>query len=118
MLDVLNPVKGIPQSEESERAVLAAVLLDPRLLAAISGRLRSEDFFSERHRAIFAAMLELQEESTAIDLRTLQARLEARAALEGVGGLSYLAASTSTCPTSGASTPTSRSSRSARSAGG
>ncbi|HSM14648.1 MAG TPA: replicative DNA helicase [Thermoanaerobaculia bacterium] len=91
MLDVLTPAKGLPQSEESERAVLAAVLLDPRLLAAISGRLRPEDFFAERHQAIFAAMIELQDESTTIDLRTLQARLEQRGALERVGGLAYLA---------------------------
>ena len=41
MLDVLTPPRGLPQSEESERAVLAAVLLDPRLLAAVSGRLRA-----------------------------------------------------------------------------
>lgn len=90
MLDVLTPSKGIPQSEESERAVLAAVLLDPRLLAAVTGRLRPEDFFGERHRAIFAAMIELQDEGSAIDLRTLQARLEQRAQLESVGGLAYL----------------------------
>jgi len=91
VLDVLTPLKGLPQSEESERAVLAAVLLDPRLLAAITGRLKPEDFFAERHRAIFAAMIELQEETTTIDLRTLQARLEQRGALEQVGGLAYLA---------------------------
>lgn len=91
MLDVLTPPRGLPQSEESERAVLAAVLLDPRLLAAVSGRLRPEDFFAERHRAIFAAMLELQEVGTSIDLRTLQARLEQKREIDGVGGLAYLA---------------------------
>ncbi len=90
MLDVLTPVQGIPQSEESERAVLAAVMLDPRLLAAVAGRVRAEDFFSERHRAIYAAMIDLQEDGSPIDLRTVQARLEQRAQLEMVGGLSYL----------------------------
>ena len=91
MLDLLNPTRAMPQSEESERAALAAVLLDPRLLPSVSGRLKPDDFYSERHRAIYAAMLELQEESTAIDLRTLQARLEHKGALEAVGGFSYLA---------------------------
>ena len=91
MLDVLTPAKGMPQSEESERAVLAAVLLDPRLLAAVSGRLRPEDFFAERHRAIFASMIELQESGSSIDLRTLQARLEQKREIDGVGGLAYLA---------------------------
>jgi replicative DNA helicase len=91
LLDVLTPSRDFPQSEESERAVLAAVLLDPRLLAAVSGRVRPEDFYGERHRAIYAAMIELQDESTTIDLRTLQARLEQKGELDGVGGLAYLA---------------------------
>jgi len=91
MLDVLAPDKSMPQSEESERAVLAAVLLDPRLLPSVSGRLTAEDFFGDRHRAIFASMLELQEEATAIDLRTLQAQLERKGQIDLVGGFGYLA---------------------------
>jgi replicative DNA helicase len=91
MLDLLTPARAMPFSEESERAVLAAVLLDPALLASVSGRLRADDFYSDRHRTIYAAMLELQEESTAIDLRTLQAALEHRGALDSVGGFGYLA---------------------------
>jgi replicative DNA helicase len=91
MLDLLNPTRALPQSDESERAALAAVILDPRLLPTVSGRLKPDDFYSERHRAIYAAMLELQEESTAIDLRTLQARLEHKGLLDAVGGFGYLA---------------------------
>jgi replicative DNA helicase len=91
MLDLLTPARAMPFSEESERAVLAAVLLDPALLASVSGRLRADDFYSDRHRTIYAAMLELQEGSTAIDLRTLQAALEHRGALDAVGGFGYLA---------------------------
>jgi replicative DNA helicase len=91
MLDLLSQPRALPQSEESERAVLAAVLLDPRLLPSVSGRLKAEDFYGERHRAIYAAMLELQDETTAIDLRTLQARLEQKNQLEAIGGFAYLA---------------------------
>jgi replicative DNA helicase len=91
MLDLLTQTRAMPQSEESERAVLAAVLLDSRLLPTVSGRLVAEDFYSERHRAIYGAMLELQEEGTAIDLRTLQALLERKGVLEKVGGFGYLA---------------------------
>jgi replicative DNA helicase len=91
MLDLLTPAKAMPFSDESERAVLAAVLLDPRLLSSVAGRLNAEDFYTDRHRTIYSTMLELQEESTAIDLRTLQAALEQRGALEAVGGFAYLA---------------------------
>ena len=91
MLDVLQTPKTLPQSEESERAVLAAVLLDPRLLPTVSGRLKPEDFFVDRHRRLFGAMLELQDEGAPIDLRTLQAKLEQRAELDHAGGIAYLA---------------------------
>ncbi len=91
MLDVLPSAKSLPQSEESERAVLAAVLLDARLLPTVSGRLKVEDFYLDRHRRLYGAMLELQDVDSPIDLRTLQARLEQRGELEQAGGLAYLA---------------------------
>ncbi|HEY0781463.1 MAG TPA: replicative DNA helicase, partial [Thermoanaerobaculia bacterium] len=81
----------MPHSEESERAVLGGVLLDPTILPTISGRLRAEDFYLERHQVLYRSMLDLQDEQVAIDLRTLQAKLEQRGELSGVGGLAYLA---------------------------
>jgi replicative DNA helicase len=84
--------KTLPHSEESERAVLAAILIDPtRHLPTTAGRLRAEDFYLERHQRLFEAMLELQENKVEIDLRTLQARLEQKKLLQEVGGLAYVA---------------------------
>ncbi len=82
---------GLPQSEASERAVLAAALLAPHVLAQVSGRLEIEDFYLERHQLIYKAMLGLQEDGSEIDIRTLQARLELKGAFETVGGVAYLA---------------------------
>jgi replicative DNA helicase len=91
MIDVLpQQQKALPHSEESERAVLGAVMLDPSVLPTISGRLRAEDFYSERHQLLYQAMLDLREEQVETDLRTLQARLEQRGQLEMIGGLAYL----------------------------
>lgn len=91
MLDTLQPPKTLPHSEESERAVLAAVLLDPRVLPTVSGRLRADDYYLEKHQILYQGMLDLQEDHTEIDLRTLQARLQQRGQLEKVGGVAYLA---------------------------
>ncbi len=91
MIETLKPPKSVPHSEESERAVLAGVLLDPRLIPNVSGRLKPEDFYSERHRVVYQAMLDLQTEAVDVDLRTLQAQLEQRDQLEAVGGVAYLA---------------------------
>ena len=83
--------KALPHSEESERAVLAAILLSPHVLPVVTARLSSEDFYLERHQLIFECMLALQEEGTEIDLRTLQGKLELRNAFDTVGGMAYLA---------------------------
>ncbi len=91
MLETLGPQKALPHSEESERAVLAGVMLDQALLPTISGRLKPEDFYGERHQILYRVMLELQEEQVGIDLRTVQAKLEQQALFEKAGGISYLA---------------------------
>jgi replicative DNA helicase len=92
MLDTLpQQQKALPHSEESERAVLGGILLDPATLPIISGRLRDEDFYLDRHQVLYRAMIDLQAEGVTIDLRTLQAKLEQQGQLEGVGGLAYLA---------------------------
>lgn len=83
--------QSLPQSEEAERAVLGAILLAPRILPTITGRVSDEDFFVEKHQLIFKAMLELQEKETEIDLRTLQAHMELKGSFELVGGMAFLA---------------------------
>ncbi|MCB1036040.1 MAG: replicative DNA helicase, partial [Acidobacteria bacterium] len=91
MLETVPPPSTLPSSPEAERAVLAAVMLEPSLLPVISARLTAEDYYLERHRLVYQAMIDLQEDQVSIDLRTLQARLEIRSELEAAGGLAYLA---------------------------
>lgn len=83
---------SLPHSEESERAVLAAILLDAdRHLASTATRLKPDDYYFERHRLLYEAMLALQESDSPIDLRTVQARLEQRDQFKAAGGVAYLA---------------------------
>jgi replicative DNA helicase len=91
MIDSVLKTTTLPHSEESERAVLAGVLVDPSVFATLSGRLDPDDFYNERNRTVFSAMLELQAAESEIDLRTLQAQLEQEKRLEDVGGVAYLA---------------------------
>ena len=91
MLETLEQPRTLPYSEESERAVLAAMLLDASVLPVVSGRLREEDFYLDRHRVLYAAVLSLQDGDGVVDVRTLQARLEQQGRLEAAGGLAYLA---------------------------
>src|SRR6476620_1657823 len=91
LLEPLQAPRTLPHSEESERAVLAGVMLEPHYLAQVAGRLVEDDFYFERHQRIYRAMVDLQQEGSPVDLRTLQARLEQQGQLERVGGLAYLA---------------------------
>ena len=64
MLDELVAEKTLPRSDEAERAVLGAVLLDPAALSLVVPILREEDFFSDTHRRIYHAMMALYLHST------------------------------------------------------
>jgi replicative DNA helicase len=83
--------KSMPHSEESERACLGAVLLDPSLLEAeLAPNLRVEDLYADRNRLVYAAMLALMSAGVTVDLVTLQAKLDEAGTLAKAGGLVYL----------------------------
>ncbi len=85
-----NVVQGIapPHSLESEQGVLGAVLLSDRSMYSyvVESQLRPEDFYSEHHRVVFSAMVELYRESEPIDVLTVTEHLRARAQLAAAGG--------------------------------
>lgn len=89
--ELLTQQTALPHSEEVEQATLGAILLDSRALDEVRGWLEPEDFYGAGHQALYAAMLELQDEEKPIDLRTVQVHLEASGRLDLVGGLAYLA---------------------------
>ncbi len=88
----------------AERAVLAAVLVDPRQLDSVLQRLRSNgaDFLDERNRRVFRAICALDADGpgTAIDLVTVGAHLEQTGQLEAIGGEPYLVDITAGVPIS------------------
>ena len=88
--------KQIPNSRESEEAVIGSVLLDNTILAQLD--LCADDFFGEEHRLIFKAIERLQSQKVAIDSVTLGYELGAD--LEAVGGAGMLSYLISICPSS------------------
>jgi replicative DNA helicase len=83
-----------PHNLEAETSVLGAILLSERALdpVLIDVRLAPDDFYRERHRHIFRAMIRLKErtEPGPIDTTTVAAELEAQGALEEAGGREYV----------------------------
>lgn len=74
---------------DAERAVLGAILLDPKALDAVGDRLTESAFYRDSHRAIWAAVVRLSQRSVAADLLTVKAELGPK--LDECGGAAYLA---------------------------
>jgi len=88
-----------PHNLEAEQSLLGALLIDRDGMIRIADRVRPDDFYTDAHRMIFAAMLELFEKRQPIDLLSLANRLQERSQLEMVGGRSALVELSTMVPT-------------------
>ena len=90
-----------PQSLESERALLGALLLKPDAIHDVSDLIHPDSFYAEKHRHIFTTMRELAERGEPIDQLSLSQRMLDQGLLERGGGRSYLAELISSAPAPG-----------------
>jgi replicative DNA helicase len=94
-----------PQNEEAETSVLGAVLLSEQALDGllIDIKLRPEDFYRERHRLIFQAMIRLKEKSDPepVDALTVAEQLARSGELEEAGGTAYVHSLPNLVPSAG-----------------
>ena len=87
-----------PHNEEAERSVLGAGMLSRDALMDILEILKPEDFYSETHKEVFAAMIEIYRRNAPVDTLTVSEELKKRNSLEMVGGRAYIAALSSGVP--------------------
>ena len=86
------PSRIPPHNLDAERAVLGAILLEGReALPRVVEVLRPSDFYTEAHRAMYHAMLNLFDRGEPVDLLTLQEELRRSDQLPLVGGPAALA---------------------------
>ncbi len=83
--------KVLPHSEEAERAVLGALLLEPLRIAQVRTRLEPCDWYIDRHRVLYQAFLDVADAGSTPDVLTLQAHLQQAGEFEAIGGMGYLA---------------------------
>jgi len=88
-------MKGVlrlpPQDVGAEQALLGAVMMRPDGLYEIMDAVTPADFYAEKHRQIFKAMLALRERGEPIDIISVSGVLRENKRLEQIGGSSYLA---------------------------
>ena len=90
-----------PQSLESERALLGALLLKPDAIHDVLDIVYPHSFYAEKHRLIFGVMSELAQRGEPIDLLSLSERMQDQGVLEHSGGRSYLAELVGSAPAPG-----------------
>jgi len=78
-----------PHDLDAEAAVLSAAMLDPSALDKVV-ELKPEHFYSEAHRRIYEACLELRQSGSPVDVVQVASYLKDRQRLAQVGGMPYL----------------------------
>lgn len=89
-----------PHSIEAEQSVLGSVLIDKDAFINISDFITADDFYDNRHREIYGALLELFKRYQPIDVLTVANILEENDRLVEVGNSDYLIQLTQSVPTS------------------
>jgi replicative DNA helicase len=82
--------RPLPNSAESERAILGGIILDNGLVNQAIELLRPEDFYVPAHRRTFLAMIALAERGSEINPILVAEELRRDGELESVGGLTFL----------------------------
>src|SRR3989442_10832595 len=82
--------KPLPSSEESERVILGAILLDNSVIAQAVEHLKPEDFYSPLNRRVFAAMIALFEKQKQIDPILIGEDLKIEGSLESIADITEI----------------------------
>lgn len=85
-MEELYPNLVPPQNLEAEEAVLGSILLEQDSIISVMEFLVPDDFYRVAHQLIFAAMIELNQNSEAIDPITVSEKLRQKNQIDNVGG--------------------------------
>lgn len=88
-----------PQNVEAEASLLGALLIDADAVVKVADTVTADDFYDERNRRIYEAVVQLYEKHSPIDVLTLSDQLKGTGFLDMVGGPSYLTELTNFVPT-------------------
>ncbi len=79
-----------PHDLDAEAAVLSSVMVDPNAFDRVQDFLLPEHFYSEAHRRIFEACVELKQVGQPLDTVQVGSWLKTRGRIAQVGGMGYL----------------------------
>ena len=83
-------IKQVPYSPEAEQAVLGGILVDNEEFSRVAQKLKSDDFYYDRHKDIFSVMQEMYIESKKIDYITVIDKLAKNGVYTKEEGMQYI----------------------------
>ena len=92
-----------PQNLEAEESVLGAMMVSEATIEPVilDVHLQAEDFYRDRHRTIFEAIIRLNEAASPVDALTVSEALSKHGNLEAVGGRDVVASLSAKVPAPG-----------------
>ncbi len=89
LTDEIN-LKVMPFSDEAEQAVLGAMMCDRNLIPEVMGIVSSDDFYIDRHRRLYDALLDMFNLGKGIDFVTIKDELGKKGILDQIGGMQFI----------------------------
>lgn len=96
-----NSKDAKPNNFQAEATLLGTLLINDKAMGKIEGLLTVEDFYSDRHKLIFEAVLSLSQSQRPNDLVSVTDWLRDHGKLEKAGGLVYVVQLTEVIPSVG-----------------
>ena len=90
----------MPHSQEAERSVIGAMIIDQEAIAVAMELLTGDDFYQKQYGTVFEAMVGLYSEGRPVDLVTLQNRLREMDVPPEISSLEYVGELVARTPTS------------------
>ncbi len=89
-----------PHSLEAEKALLGSIMIRGEAMHDIVDIVSDQSFYSNIHRMVWQALLELHIKGAPIDVLTVSTKLKEKEQLEQVGGMAFLTELINTVPSS------------------
>jgi replicative DNA helicase len=92
------PDKTVPNNIEAEEAVLGALLIDPEAVYRVLPFLQIDDFYLQKHRWVYEAVIRVHERRDPVDFLTLTSELAQQDRLDSIGGDTFISQLISAVP--------------------
>ncbi len=95
----IQALKVPPHSMEAEQSVLGGLLLENAAADRVADLIDAKDFYTEVHRVLYAAIMDLVSDNKPADVVTVGEALASLNKLDYIGGMSYLGMLVDNVPT-------------------